>query len=212
MAQLLILLVVALVVGGLIFGVAVLVTGRDRGLEPVEPDSRAVPLPTDRPLDEADLSATRFDTALRGYRMDQVDRALRRAGYDIGYKAELIAVLEAEVAALREGRLDDAEALRAARERAAGSGAEPGPTVTAEPEPEAEPGREAEPAEAAPETAAQVGAEPVADAVEGTRSDDATSVDAGTGGETAVTDEPAEPAAVAMPEEDEWRAPSSTRR
>ena len=37
-----------------------------------------------------------FDTGLRGYRMSQVDSALRRAAYDVGYKTELVAVLEAE--------------------------------------------------------------------------------------------------------------------
>jgi hypothetical protein len=50
--------------------------------------------------------------------MVQVDQALRRAAYDIGYKDELIGVLEAEVTALREGRTLDADALRRAREAA----------------------------------------------------------------------------------------------
>src|SRR6266536_2596292 len=60
-------------------------------------------------------SGVRFDTVLRGYRMAQVDLALRRAAYDIGYKQELIGVLEAEVEALREGRTDEADKLREAR-------------------------------------------------------------------------------------------------
>ena len=64
-----------------------------------------LPLPSDRPLGEEDIVRTRFDTALRGYRMAQVDQALQRAAYDIGYKGELIGVLEAEVTALREGRI-----------------------------------------------------------------------------------------------------------
>jgi DivIVA domain-containing protein len=85
----------------------------------VEPDGGAVPLPVSRPLTEVDLTAVRFDTAVRGYRMAQVDQALRRAAYDLGYKEELINVLEAEVGALREGRAEDAEALRKARESAA---------------------------------------------------------------------------------------------
>ena len=51
--------------------------------------------------------------------MDQVDQAMRRAAYDIGYKSELIGVLEAEVIALREGRTDDADVLRQAREQSA---------------------------------------------------------------------------------------------
>jgi DivIVA domain-containing protein len=70
-------------------------------------------------LHEADLKEVRFDLAFRGYRMAQVDRVLRRTAYDLGYKDEMIAVLEAEVAALREGRLNDAEVLRKAREEAA---------------------------------------------------------------------------------------------
>ncbi|MBQ1049893.1 DivIVA domain-containing protein [Micromonospora sp. C51] len=119
MGQLLLLLVVAVTVAAVVFGVSVLVTGRDPGLAPVEADGRAVPLPGDRPLRESDVGEVRFDTALRGYRMTQVDQAMRRAAYDIGYKAELIGVLEAEVTALRDGRLDDADALRQAREQAA---------------------------------------------------------------------------------------------
>jgi hypothetical protein len=50
--------------------------------------------------------------------MAQVDQALQRAAYDIGYKGELIGVLEAEVVALREGRTADADVLRRAREAA----------------------------------------------------------------------------------------------
>jgi hypothetical protein len=50
--------------------------------------------------------------------MSQVDQALQRAAYDIGYKGELIGVLEAEVLALREGRIGDADTLRRAREAA----------------------------------------------------------------------------------------------
>ncbi|MFG3709712.1 DivIVA domain-containing protein [Micromonospora sp. NPDC047730] len=121
MDQVLLLLVVALTVAAVVFGVTVLVTGRDPGLTPAEPDGRAVPLPATRPLREADVGEVRFDTALRGYRMDQVDQAMRRAAYDIGYKSELVGVLEAEVAALREGRTADADALRRAREQAAGT-------------------------------------------------------------------------------------------
>lgn len=121
MGQVLLLLVVALTVAAVVFGVTVLISGRDPGLSTVEPDGRAVPLPGGRPLRESDVADVRFDTALRGYRMAQVDQAMRRAAYDIGYKSELIGVLEAEVNALREGRAADAEALRQARERSAGA-------------------------------------------------------------------------------------------
>ena len=115
MGSLLLVLVVVLVVAALVFGVVALLTNDDAGLGPAEPDGRAVPLPTDRPLEESDVSGVRFDYGIRGYRMEQVDRALRRTAYDIGYKDEMIAVLEAEVNALREGRGEDAELLRQAR-------------------------------------------------------------------------------------------------
>jgi DivIVA domain-containing protein len=118
MGQLLLFIVVALVVAAIVFGVTVMVSGGDSGLTPVEPDGRALPLPSDRPLGEEDIIRTKFDTAFRGYRMAQVDQALQRAAYDIGYKGELIGVLEAEVTALREGRIADADALRRAREAA----------------------------------------------------------------------------------------------
>ncbi|MEU1842226.1 DivIVA domain-containing protein [Micromonospora sediminicola] len=129
MGQVLLLLVVALTVAAVVLGVTVLVSGRDPGLVPTEPDGRAVPLPGTRPLDESDVSEVRFDTALRGYRMAQVDAAMRRAAYDIGYKSELIGVLEAENAALREGRTEEADALRRAREEAAATSSEPAPSI-----------------------------------------------------------------------------------
>lgn len=129
MGQVLLLLVVALTVAAVVFGVTVLVSGRDPGLVPAEPDGRSVPLPGARPLDESDVTDVRFDTALRGYRMAQVDAALRRAAYDIGYKSELIGVLEAENAALREGRTEEADALRRAREEAAATIPEADPTA-----------------------------------------------------------------------------------
>jgi DivIVA domain-containing protein len=120
MATLLLVLVVVLVIAGLVFGVVSILSGDDPVLVPAEPDGRARPLPHDRSLHEPDLREVRFDVALRGYRMAQVDLMLRRTAYDLGYKDEMIAVLEAEVAALREGRTADAETLRQAREAAAG--------------------------------------------------------------------------------------------
>jgi len=115
MAQVLLLLVVALTVGAVVFGVMVLVSGGDPGMAGVEPDGRGRALPGSRPLVEQDVAKVTFDVALRGYRMDQVDRALKRVAYDIGYKDELINVLAAEVDALRDGRAEDADTLRAAR-------------------------------------------------------------------------------------------------
>jgi len=114
------LLLLAVTVAVIAYLVVWVFTGNDDGLDPEEPDGRAVPLPGSRPLVESDISALRFDTVARGYRMVQVDAALRRAAYDVGYKQELIDVLEAEVIALRDGRTDDAEALRQARDGAVG--------------------------------------------------------------------------------------------
>ena len=85
MAEFLLVLIAAVVVGAIGFGVSLLITGDDPGIEGHEPDGRAVPLPSSRPLVEGDVGHVRFDTVLRGYRMAQVDAALRRAGYDIGY-------------------------------------------------------------------------------------------------------------------------------
>jgi DivIVA domain-containing protein len=119
MATLFLVLVVVLVLAALVFGVISMLSGDDPGLSPVEPDGRARPLPNNRSLSEIDLKEVRFDLGLRGYRMSQVDRVLRRTAYDLGYKDEMIAVLEAEVMALRDGRSEDAELLRKARESAA---------------------------------------------------------------------------------------------
>jgi DivIVA domain-containing protein len=127
MGQLLLLVLGALIVGAVVFAVAVLITGDEPGMEPAVPDGRSVPFPATRPLVEGDVGALRFDTAIRGYRMGQVDAALRRAAYDLGYKEELIQVLEAEVTALREGRAEEAETLRRAREAAVAGSATSSP-------------------------------------------------------------------------------------
>jgi DivIVA domain-containing protein len=149
----LLVIAVALTVGAIVFGIIVLVTGDDGGLSRAEPDGRAVPLPADRPLAEPDVTAVRFDMTVRGYRMAQVDSALGRLAYDIGYKDELIKVLQSEVDALREGRLPDAEVLRRAREAAAAPASYtppapetdiPGPEAAAVPPGEDAPQAEAE--------------------------------------------------------------------
>jgi DivIVA domain-containing protein len=119
MSTVLLVLVVVLVVAALVFGVASMLNGDDPGLSAVDPDGRALPLPNNRSLAESDIKTVRFDVTVRGYRMSQVDRVLRRTAYDVGYKDEMIAVLEAEVSALREGRVEDADLLRKAREAAA---------------------------------------------------------------------------------------------
>jgi len=135
MGQFLLVLVVAIVAAAIVFGVVTLIGDGSAGMAPAEPDGRAVPLPGARPLAERDVATLRFDTTVRGYRMEQVDQALRRAAYDIGYKDELITVLQAEVEALRSGRQEDADALRETRERAGRAAAGPvdGEPVDGEP-------------------------------------------------------------------------------
>ena len=166
MGQLLLYVAAALVIAAIVFGVTVMLGGGDSGLTPAEPDGRALPLPSDRPLGEEDIIRTRFDTALRGYRMSQVDQALQRAAYDIGYKGELIGVLEAEVLALREGRIADADVLRRAREAAIApppdATDEPVAAAPSPPAPTASPDASAE----SPSTASSSGADPSSSAVD----------------------------------------------
>jgi DivIVA domain-containing protein len=204
MGQILLLLVVALTAAAVVFGVTVLVTGSDPGLTPAEPDGRAVPLPGSRPLAETDVAEVRFDTVVRGYRMNQVDQAMRRAAYDIGYKDELIGVLEAEIDALRTGRSADADALRRARAAAltaaepapAGAGSRTenaGPTNGAVPVADAVPVEDAVPVTDAVPMADAVPVEdavPVADAVP---AEDAVPVADPVGAEDAVRTESASP-------------------
>lgn len=58
--------------------VVVLAVARGEAMQPVEPDRRDVLVPADRPLHAGDLADVRFTTALRGYRMDEVDALLAR--------------------------------------------------------------------------------------------------------------------------------------
>lgn len=164
MTQLLLVLAVALTVGLIVFGITVLLGGDDPGLRPAEPDGRSRPLPGYRPLGEADLQRIRFDTALRGYRMADVDAAVRRVAYDIGYKDELIRVLQAEVEALRDGRFPDAEVLRRAREAAVTPPAAPArdtdPAQVSETEADETEADETEAEVGQPETEADSAAEP----------------------------------------------------
>lgn len=59
-------------------GVAVVASGIGQGMSPVHPDRRDVTIPADRSLAGVDLRTIRFTTALRGYRMSEVDALLDR--------------------------------------------------------------------------------------------------------------------------------------
>ena len=113
------------------FGIVILVTGNDPGLVRLA-DGVPNDLPSDRPLSESDVLSTTFDTGVRGYRTSQVDDALARVAYDVGFKDELIKVLASEVTALRDGRAEEADALRDVRRRALGESAETDDNAEAE--------------------------------------------------------------------------------
>jgi DivIVA domain-containing protein len=96
-ADFFLIVVAALIVAGLVFGVVAFSTGRDAGLTDAAPPGAPSDLPADRPLDADDLAAARFDTALRGYRMDQVDALLARAAHDVRELREYADGLEREL-------------------------------------------------------------------------------------------------------------------
>jgi DivIVA domain-containing protein len=86
--------IAALIVGGLGFGLFTFVAGRDGGLAEPAPDGVAQ-IPDDRPLTAADLDAARFDVAIRGYRMDQVDRLVASSRRTISELEDRVRELEA---------------------------------------------------------------------------------------------------------------------
>ncbi len=62
----------------LIGAVAVVAAGRGGSLGPSYDDRADVRLPADRPVTGSDLRALRFNTAVRGYRADEVDALVER--------------------------------------------------------------------------------------------------------------------------------------
>ena len=104
------LLLEVLAVAAIVFGVAIAVTGRARGLEEVEPDRADYSFPTDRALTADDVHGVRFAMALRGYRMGEVDEALDRLAAELAMRDDVIAELRAQ--------LDDAPPLETAAARA----------------------------------------------------------------------------------------------
>ncbi|WP_420035429.1 DivIVA domain-containing protein [Streptomyces sp. cg28] len=91
-------LVVALVV---VVGAVTLaiVGGGDGGtLRDEPPQFYADPLPQDRPVGPADVDALRLPTAVRGYRMAEVDDALNRLGAELAERDARITELESELA------------------------------------------------------------------------------------------------------------------
>ncbi|MFI7339717.1 DivIVA domain-containing protein [Streptomyces sp. NPDC050085] len=91
-------LVAALVVVVAAVTLAVL-GGGDGGTLRDEPSQfYADPLPPDRPLGPADVDALRLPTAVRGYRMAEVDDALNRLGAELAERDARISELESALA------------------------------------------------------------------------------------------------------------------
>ncbi len=64
-------------------GVVVLAAMRGEQMRPAYDDRRDVVVPADRPLNADDLASVRFTTAVRGYRMSEVDALLARLGSEL---------------------------------------------------------------------------------------------------------------------------------
>jgi len=77
--------VVAVVVMG---AAAVVATGRGGSMAEVYDDRPDAPVPVDGPLTAADLRQVRFTTALRGYRMAEVDALLDRLATELEERSE----------------------------------------------------------------------------------------------------------------------------
>jgi DivIVA domain-containing protein len=75
--------VFALVVVAVLGATAVVAAGRGGSMREVHDDRPDVLVPADRPLAAADLRVVRFGTALRGYRMAEVDALLERLAAEL---------------------------------------------------------------------------------------------------------------------------------
>jgi DivIVA domain-containing protein len=75
-------LVIAAVIGLVVFFLAVLVFGRGEQMAPLDPRTSPAELP-DHDIDSEDVRKIRFALALRGYRMSDVDWTLERLGQQI---------------------------------------------------------------------------------------------------------------------------------
>ena len=91
----LIYLIVAVVVGAVVFLIAALVFGRGEELAALPPDATPTWLPAG-PIVGDDVRAIRFSQALRGYRMSEVDWTLQRAAEELDALRARVAELEAQ--------------------------------------------------------------------------------------------------------------------
>lgn len=85
-------LVIAAVIGLVVFALMVFVFGRGEQLAPLSPRTSPTELP-ERGMTGADVGTVKFAMALRGYRMSDVDWALERMGGEIDRLRAEIATL-----------------------------------------------------------------------------------------------------------------------
>jgi len=78
----------AILVVAVIGGVAVVAAGRGGAMAESFDDRPDARVPADRPLTAEDLRGMRFSTALRGYRMSEVDALLDRLAAEMGPRGE----------------------------------------------------------------------------------------------------------------------------
>jgi DivIVA domain-containing protein len=79
--------VFALVVVAVLGATAVVAAGRGGSMVEVHDDRPDALVPADRPLTAEDLRVVRFGTAVRGYRMDEVDALLERLAAELEDRA-----------------------------------------------------------------------------------------------------------------------------
>ena len=85
-----------LAVLAVVFGVAIVLTGRSDGMSEEAQDLADTGIPRDRPMTSQDVAGLRFALAFRGYRMDEVDEALDRLAAEIQARDDAISQLVTE--------------------------------------------------------------------------------------------------------------------
>jgi len=90
-------LVVMVAVAAVVFLFAALVFGRGEEMAPLAPGATPTTLP-ESDITGADVRGLRFQQAVRGYRMSEVDWALRRLAGELDALRSRVAELEADAA------------------------------------------------------------------------------------------------------------------
>lgn len=95
-------LAIAVAAVAVLAAVVALAMGKGGELAETHPDHPPLPLPDDRPLVGMDAAVLRLPRGLWGYHVDVTDEALRRLAYALTERETRVAVLERQLAELRE--------------------------------------------------------------------------------------------------------------